>query len=94
MSVSLAGRARVNSVSPGWIDTATYHNGAEVLPHSEPDERQHPAGRVGRPEDIAEVVLYLCSGKAGFITGENITVDGGMTRLMIYHDDNGWKYED
>ena len=54
--------------------------------------RQHPAGRVGRPEDIANMALYLCSEEAGFITGENIRIDGGMTRLMVYHDDCGWTY--
>ncbi len=85
MAVSLAGKARVNSISPGWIDTTgSVFNG--------PDALQQPAGRVGRPEDIAEMILFLCSSKAGFITGENICVDGGMTRLMIYHDDHGWTY--
>ena len=83
MAVSLAGKARVNSVSPGWIDTT----GSEI---SGPDALQQPVGRVGKPEDIAELVLYLCSGKAGFITGENVCVDGGMTRLMIYHGEHGW----
>ncbi len=85
LAASLAGRVRVNSISPGWIDTAgrTY-TGADAL--------QQPAGRVGRPEDIAETVLFLCSEKAGFITGENICVDGGMTKLMIYHGDHGWTY--
>jgi NAD(P)-dependent dehydrogenase (short-subunit alcohol dehydrogenase family) len=81
--VSLAGKVRVNSVSPGWIDTsyATYE-GADAV--------QQPVGRVGNPDDIAGMVLYLCSEQAGFITGENICIDGGMTRLMIYHGDNGW----
>ena len=84
MAVSLAGRARVNSVSPGWIDNAdTVYEGS--------DAAQHPAGRVGTPLDIANVVLYLCSDMAGFITGENICVDGGMTRQMIYHGDCGWR---
>lgn len=83
MAISLAGRVRVNSVSPGWIDTEyrTYHG---------PDALQQPVGRVGNPMDIANMVLYLCSEKAGFITGENICIDGGMTRQMIYHDDYGW----
>ena len=54
---------------------------------------QQPAGRVGNPLDIANMVMYLCSEKAGFITGENICIDGGMTKLMIYHDDHGWTYE-
>ena len=83
LAVSLAGRVRVNSISPGWIDTAyTVYEG--------PDAVQQPAGRVGNPMDIAHMVLYLCSDKAGFITGENIYIDGGMTRQMIYHNDFGW----
>ena len=86
MAVSLAGKARVNSISPGWIDTA----GSEI---TGADALQQPAGRVGKPEDIAEMVLFLCSGKAGFITGENICIDGGMTKLMIYHGEHGWEYQ-
>ena len=83
LAVSLAGRVRVNSISPGWIDTRdTLYEG--------PDATQQPAGRVGNPMDIANMVLYLCSDKAGFITGENICIDGGMTRQMIYHNDFGW----
>ena len=86
LSVSLAGKARVNSISPGWIDTAyTVYEG--------PDATQQPAGRVGNPMDIANMVLFLCSDKAGFITGENICIDGGMTKQMIYHGDCGWKLE-
>ena len=85
LAVSLSGRARVNSISPGWIDTAyTVYEG--------PDAVQQPAGRVGNPMDIANMVMFLCSDKAGFITGENICIDGGMTRLMIYHNDHGWSY--
>jgi NAD(P)-dependent dehydrogenase (short-subunit alcohol dehydrogenase family) len=85
LAVSLAGKVRVNSISPGWIDTAyTVYQG--------PDATQQPAGRVGNPMDIANMVLYLCSDKAGFITGENICIDGGMTRQMIYHGDNGWTF--
>lgn len=83
LAVSLAGRVRVNSISPGWIET----NGAT---YSGADASQHPAGRVGTPEDIADMVLFLCSSKAGFITGENICIDGGMTHQMIYHGDHGW----
>ena len=84
LAVSLAGKARVNSISPGWIDNAyTVYEG--------PDATQQPAGRVGMPPDIANMVLYLCSDMAGFITGENICIDGGMTRLMIYHGDHGWE---
>jgi NAD(P)-dependent dehydrogenase (short-subunit alcohol dehydrogenase family) len=94
MSVSLAGRARVNSVSPGWIDTGAYQKTAHYAPEYLPgDESQHPAGRVGYPEDIAQAVMFLCADESGFVTGENITVDGGMTHLMIYSGDNGWKYD-
>lgn len=83
LAVSLAGKVRVNSISPGWIDTDyTVYEGADAI--------QHPAGRVGNPLDIAHMVQYLCSDKAGFITGENICIDGGMTRQMIYHNDFGW----
>lgn len=83
LAVTLAGCVRVNSVSPGWIDNSyTVYEG--------PDATQQPAGRVGNPLDIANMVLYLCSDKAGFITGENICIDGGMTRQMIYHGDYGW----
>lgn len=90
MAVSLAGKARVNSISPGWIETAEFHDNDAPIQHSAEDNRQHPAGRVGVPEDIAEMVLFLCSEKASFITGENITIDGGMSKLMVYHNDHGW----
>jgi len=86
LAVSLAGKVRVNSISPGWIDT-------DYTVYEGPDAVQQPAGRVGNPLDIANMVLFLCSDKAGFITGENICIDGGMTRQMIYHDDCGWKLE-
>ena len=86
LAVSLSGKARVNSVSPGWIDNNyTVYEGADAL--------QQPAGRVGDPTDIANMVLYLCSDMAGFITGENICIDGGMTKQMIYHGDFGWKLD-
>ena len=86
LAISLAGKVRVNSISPGWIDTAyTVYEG--------PDAEQQPAGRVGNPMDIANMALFLCSDKAGFITGENICIDGGMTRQMIYHGDHGWTLE-
>lgn len=87
LAVSLSGKVRVNSISPGWIDTtgSTFTG---------PDATQQPAGRVGNPLDIANMVLFLCSEKAGFVTGENICIDGGMTKLMVYHGDHGWQLED
>ena len=87
LAVSLAGKVRVNSISPGWIDTT----GSEI---TGADAAQQPVGRVGKPEDIAEMVLFLCSEKAGFITGENICIDGGMTRQMIYHGEHGWSFQE
>ena len=86
LAASLAGRVRVNSISPGWIDTSSRK-------YDGPDAAQHFAGRVGNPMDIASMVLYLASDKAGFITGEDICIDGGMTRNMIYHNDFGWRLE-
>ena len=83
LAVSLAGRARVNAIAPGWIDTT----GSAF---SGPDALQHPAGRVGLPEDIANACLYLSSPAAGFITGQTLVVDGGMSKLMVYHGDEGW----
>ncbi|MBQ9117452.1 MAG: SDR family oxidoreductase [Clostridia bacterium] len=86
LAVSLAGRVRVNSISPGWIDNDyTVYEGADAV--------QQPAGRVGNPMDIANAVMYLCSDMSGFITGENICIDGGMTKQMIYHGDHGWRLE-
>ena len=85
MAISLAGKARVNAISPGWIDTA-----GSRLDNS--DMLQHPVGRVGEPADIVNAVMFLCDEKSSFITGQNITVDGGMTKLMVYHNDCGWTY--
>ena len=87
LAVSLAGRVRVNSISPGWIDT-------DYTEYQGPDASQQPAGRVGNPRDISSLVLFLASEKASFIDGENIAVDGGMTKLMIYHGDHGWKLDE
>ena len=85
LAMSLGEKVRVNSISPGWIETggAVYRG---------PDALQQPVGRVGTPMDIAHMILFLCSDKAGFITGENICIDGGMTRQMIYHGEHGWDY--
>lgn len=84
LAISLAPNVRVNSISPGWIDTVG-------LKTTEEDKLQQPVGRIGSPDDIASMVLYLCSVEAGFITGENIVIDGGMTHQMIYHGDHGWE---
>ena len=87
LAVSFAGRVRVNSISPGWIDT-------EYTQYQGPDAKQQPAGRVGNPLDIANMILFLASDKAGFITGENICIDGGQTKLMIYHGEHGWTLDE
>ena len=87
LAVSLAPNVRVNSISPGWINTTE-----ETI--SGPDAMQHLAGRVGKPDDISSMILFLCSEEAGFITGENIVIDGGMTRQMIYHNDHGWSLKE
>jgi NAD(P)-dependent dehydrogenase (short-subunit alcohol dehydrogenase family) len=71
---------RVNSISPGWIETKNYENLTEI------DHAQHPAGRVGRPIDIAKGCLYLTDPENDFITGQNIVIDGGMTIKMIYEE--------
>ncbi len=88
LAISLADKARVNSIAPGWI---LVDDEEEI---STKDKNQHPVKRVGNVEDIASLVLFLCSNEAGFITGENINVDGGMSKLMIYHNDHGWSYKD
>lgn len=76
---------RVNCISPGWIDVAPWYIPAVSSSLREMDHKQHPVGRVGKPEDIAEACLFLASNEAaGFITGQNLIVDGGMTRKMIY----------
>ena len=86
LAISLGPAVRVNCVSPGWIDVTGPANGrgrkaAKLKPA---DHAQHPVGRVGRPEDVAELTAFLISPAAGFITGQNHIVDGGMTRKMIY----------
>lgn len=83
LAMSLAPKTRVNAISPGWINTTdeTFDG---------PDATQQPVGRVGCPDDIVSMILYLSSAEAGFITGQNIVIDGGMTRQMVYHNDHGW----
>lgn len=86
LSVSLAGKVRVNAIAPGWIDTT----GATF---SDADRLQHPVGRVGVPQDIVNTVLFLCGDESSFMTGQVLTVDGGMSKRMIYHQDEGWTYQ-
>lgn len=90
LAVSLAGIARVNSVAPGWIETARFHTDAPVPSYSTADLQQHPSGRVGEPEDIVRAVFFLCDDRNSFVNGINLTVDGGMSHLMVYHNDEGW----
>ena len=78
LAITLAPQVRVNCVSPGWIETGR-HGALKPSDHA-----QHPAGRVGRPEDVAAAVCYLLSDAATFVTGTELIVDGGMTRKMIY----------
>lgn len=93
LAISLAGKVRVNSVSPGWIDVSANFDENYENKHSAADKNQHPVHRVGKPIDIARAVMFLCHEDNGFITGENITVDGGMTKQMIYSGDYSWKYD-
>lgn len=83
MAVSLQGKVRVNAIAPGWIDTFPYKM-------EQMDLEQHLVKRVGSVDDIANMVLYLCSPKAGFITGQTFIIDGGMSKQLIYHNDEGW----
>jgi NAD(P)-dependent dehydrogenase (short-subunit alcohol dehydrogenase family) len=86
LAISLGPRVRVNCVSPGWIDVSALKKkrNRKLTGHSRADRLQHPVGRIGRPDDVAELVAYLLSDASGFITGQNFVVDGGMTKKMIY----------
>ena len=88
LAMSFAPEVRVNCISPGWIETGEWQKQSErtVPVHSEADRMQHASGRVGVPDDIADMVSYLISGKAGFVSGQNFVIDGGMTKKMIYVD--------
>jgi hypothetical protein len=84
LAVTLSGKVRVNAILPGWIDTSGWHYDGFKWNLTPKDHEQHPAGRVGKPEDIGHACLFLCSPEAGFITGQKLVVDGGMTIRMIY----------
>lgn len=86
LAISLDSDIRVNCISPGWIEVSDWQKQAKRLQPelTEQDHQQHPAGRVGKPEDVASLAVYLASPEADFITGANFVVDGGMTRKMIY----------
>lgn len=87
LAVSLGpSNIRVNAIAPGWIDT---HNGD----WSKEDMYQHPIQRIGVPADVTNMIMYLCSDTAGFITGQTFQIDGGMSIQMIYHQDHGWQYK-
>lgn len=90
LAMSLAGRVRVNSISPGWIDTREGEEALILLDVRDLD--QHPVKRIGRTEDVVHAALFLCDEKSGFINGEDIVIDGGMSRKMIYHGGEGWTY--
>jgi NAD(P)-dependent dehydrogenase (short-subunit alcohol dehydrogenase family) len=86
LAISLGPEIRVNCISPGWIDVSAIKkkSKANQIELSEADHLQHPAGRVGKPEDIANMVLFLLNPENDFITGQNFVIDGGMTKKMIY----------
>ena len=86
MAISLARRVRVNAIAPGWIDTKNEE-------HSAADRLQQPVGRIGTCDDVCELAMFLASDAAGFITGEEIVLDGGMSRLMVYHGEHGWTFQ-
>jgi NAD(P)-dependent dehydrogenase (short-subunit alcohol dehydrogenase family) len=86
LAISLGPEVRVNCISPGWIDVSFFKKKSQRKQeeHSDADREQHPVDRIGTPDDIAEMVLFLAGNKAGFITGQEFIIDGGMTRKMIY----------
>lgn len=91
LAMSLAGKARVNGIAPGWIDVGAYHDESYVPSYTAADLAQHPSGRVGDPMDIARAAVFLCDPRNSFINGQILTVDGGMTKKMIYSGDEGWE---
>ena len=92
LAISLSGKARVNAINPGWIETGAYQENAEPYEPTESDIRQHPSNRIGNPLDIARAAIFLCDPRNDFINGEEITIDGGMSKQMIYHNSYGWEF--
>lgn len=92
LSISLAHKVRVNSVAPGWIDTNRFYDEKLKLNITDEDIGQHPANRIGKAEDVAKAVMFLCDENNSFINGENIIIDGGMSKLMIYNNEGNWSY--
>ncbi len=92
LAISLSGIARVNAIAPGWIETGVQQPIPTLPNHTPSDTAQHPSQRVGTPDDIARAALFLCHPDNSFINGETLLVDGGMSKLMVYHGDNGWTY--
>ena len=87
MAMSLAHKARVNAISPGWINTSeVVYEGSDIA--------QHATNCIGEVNDIAHMALYLASDKAKFISGQNFVIDGGMSKMMIYHNDEGWQFNE
>jgi len=88
LAVSLGPSVRVNAISPGWIEVRDWKKAPErqEVQHRAVDKEQHPAGRVGTPEDIGRAAVFLCSGESTFMTGQNLVIDGGMTVKMIYEE--------
>lgn len=89
LAISLGPDVRVNAISPGWIEVGEWQKASSRYQpfHSPEDHEQHPVGRMGKPDDIAGLVLWLSSDLAGFVTGQNFIIDGGMTRKMVYQAD-------
>jgi NAD(P)-dependent dehydrogenase (short-subunit alcohol dehydrogenase family) len=87
MMMTLDGKIRVNAISPGWIDTSSDKNNNDL------DHKQHPSKRIGTPKDVIQAVMYLSRDDNDFLNGQNIIIDGGMSKQMIYHQDENWEFK-